>query len=650
MTRYIILFFPFFVSITFSQIDDSLRINNFPSPDSLTNRADSLSINDSLLTIVKPDSIVPLYSSPLSETSFFITKNELLKTEYKYTGDYLRLYPFNFIKDLGFTGQPNETFMYGLGNSAISFLQDGITYNDRFYNSFNLNLIQSEDIDSIEAIPLPRGFLYGAYNNPVSINFITKDFVTSKPYSRIRYYQGPDRETMLDGSFNLNLTKKLIASFEATNRIVDSTYRNSDFSIWQGKFKLKYLLSNEINIIASYNYNDYKVYYNGGVDVDSIAKTGSDINEVLYDDIAAPVVYPHGKITTLTHLPKLRFLIKPAEWIKTDASLFYLYSENTQIDYVKESIENKVYGFNIRNYAQYDVFDAQLNFDYEKVDQYRYYSLIKYDSASNYIPTINSNKYDVFSVAGIISQKLLNDKFILSAFYKVSSISGNILNERSNFSTANNSTGFGLDLNLRPIDSLNLYFGYSVLSKYSSDASKKHLMELGAKYQLPWLTADLKYFVNQYNYGYSYGAVLFNYIELGDLNGLGLNLKLNFWKILLESRSSYYYSDNTLIGVPEYQTQSGIYYKDILFDNNLDLKTGFVFYHTGKNNVYTQEQGLKIVPSSNKLDFTLAGEIQKTAIIYFLWQNLLGNNYYITPYYPMPTRSIRFGVAWELFN
>jgi hypothetical protein len=120
----------------------------------------------------------------------------------------------------------------------------------------------------------------------------------------------------------------------------------------------------------------------------------------------------------------------------------------------------------------------------------------------------------------------------------------------------------------------------------------------------------------------------------------------------LESNSSYYFAidNDKLIGVPEFQTQTGLYYTSILFKSNLDLKTGFVFYYTGTNNVYTNEHGVTEVPSSYKLDFTLAGEIQKTAIVYFLWQNLLQNDYYITPYYPMPPSNIRFGFAWELFN
>jgi hypothetical protein len=60
--------------------------------------------------------------------------------------------------------------------------------------------------------------------------------------------------------------------------------------------------------------------------------------------------------------------------------------------------------------------------------------------------------------------------------------------------------------------------------------------------------------------------------------------------------------------------------------------------------------GSTVVGPTNKLDFNLAGEIQKVAIFYFQWENLFGNEYYITPYYPMPERNIKFGLAWELFN
>jgi hypothetical protein len=650
MIRFIIFTFLFLFSISLAQNIDSLKNKIIFHSDSIATKTDSMLIRDSSLTITKRDSLQPIYSSPLTEESLILKRVELLKMEYKYTGDYLRLFPLNFIKDLGFTGQPDETFLYGLGNGGISFLQDGISYNERFHNYFNLNLIQSEDIDSIEIVPLPRGFLYGAYNNPVSVNFITRDFITRQPYSRIRYYQGPNRESLLDGSFNLRVTKRFITSFEITNRIVDSTYTNSEFSIWQGKLKLKYLFSNKFNIIASYNYNDYQAGYNGGVDVDSIAKTGQNINSILYDEIFAPMVYPNGEIKTLTHLPKMRFLIKPTQWLNTDASLFYLYSTNELNAASREYLKNKVSGLNIRNDASYNIFKFQLNLAYENVDQFRSYSY--YDSLNDVrtSPDTSNTKYGVFSLAGILSADIGNSNFIPSIFYKFSSINGNRIDIVSGSNLDDKSSGLGFDLSFKAMESLKFYLGYSVFSDYTSN-NNSPLMEIGTKFHSDFLDVDFRYFMNDYQYTTYIEGSIKKYFKFGNVNGVGLNLKFNYWKLLLESNNSYCYnSDNYFIGVPDYQTQTGLYYKDILFDKNLDLKTGFVFYYTGKNNVFTNEHGVLAVPSSNKLDFTLSGEIQKTAIVYFVWQNFLNHNYYITPYYPMSTSRIRFGIAWELFN
>jgi len=629
-----------------AQIQDSVTADLKIYSDTLSIRPDSILTSDSLLIVTERDSIVPLYSSPLTDKSFIASNKELLKLEYQYTGDYLRLSQFNFIKNLGFTGQPNETFLYGVGNDAVSYLMDGISYNDRQSNSLNLNLIQSEDVDSIEMIPLPRGFLYGAYNNPVSVNFITKDFLSAQPYTRIRFYQGTNRDMMFDGIFNAIITSKLIASFDITNRIYDGTYDNTDYSIWQGKVKLKYLLSNAVNIIASYNYNDYKSGYSGGVDVDSIRSTTENVDNVLYDFRAAPMIFPNGELKTLTHLPRIRFLIEPTEWMRSDASLFFMFNRYEKNTSASEYSENKTYGLNIRNDFDYSIFKFQLNVDYEKRN------LFSSKSFYNSIDSINFNVVqinfdaDLFSLTGIISANLDDGTFIPSIYYKTSTYKKHYSQPMA-YNDDKTSHGIGVDLLFKINSSFGFYLGTSVLKPYNS--SKEYtLIELGTRYQNEFVFADLKYFYNEYNYYF--------YIDTGIdnndyINALGLNLKFNYWKLLLESNSSYYFStDDKLIGVPDFQTQTGLYYTSKLFNDNLDLKTGFVFYYTGTNNVFTSEHGVTEVPSSYKLDFTLAGEIQNVAIVYFLWQNLLGNDYYITPYYPMPTRNIRFGVAWEMFN
>lgn len=630
-----------FVGLLNAQSVDSTnnKINIFS--DSSFTKTDSLLINDSLLVQIKPDSIAPIYSTILTKNSFVISKNDLLHNDYKYTGDFLRSFPFNFLKDLGFTGQPNETFLYGVGDNSISYLIDGISINDRYSNSLNLNLIQSEDIDSIEIIPLPRGFLYGTYSNPVSVNFITNDFIIKQPYTRIRFYQGANRNMMFNGSFNARVTNRLIASFNITNRILDETYDATEYSIWQGKFKLKYLLSNDVNIIATYNHNDYKTGYSGGVDVDSIKSYSDTVDDVLYNFREAPMLYPNGELKTLTHLPRLRVLATPTYWLKTDASIFYLYNENEFVTKGSTNSETKTFGINIKNDGEWSLLKLQINADYEKSKSAVYSSILLSDD-STYINSFNEVDENIFSLSGIVSTYIYDSTFIPSVFFKTSEFNRS---ETLNIKDVDFSrTGYGYDFTIKLNTNINFYAGASVFDGNLFN-------ELGAKYNNDFLKADLKYFSTDYSYGYYTGGMFFNYYQFGKVSGLGINLKLNHWKLLLESNSTYYSSKSTkLNGVPEFQTQTGLYYKDILFDNNLDLKTGFIFYYTGKNNVFTYENGLVEVPSSNKLDFTLVGEIQKTAIVYFTWQNLLGSNYYLTPYYPMPGSSLRFGVAWEMFN
>jgi hypothetical protein len=130
--------------------------------------------------------------------------------------------------------------------------------------------------------------------------------------------------------------------------------------------------------------------------------------------------------------------------------------------------------------------------------------------------------------------------------------------------------------------------------------------------------------------------------------GFGFNGDINIWKIGIEFQSYYYLHDD---GEPnEFQFRGGIFYKNVLFDSSLNLKTGFNVYYFGRYDYFVNNfQSIEVNPSS-RIDFTIAGEIQKSAIAYFAWENLLDKNYYIFPYYPMPSTSIRFGVAWEIFN
>jgi TonB-dependent Receptor Plug Domain len=636
-------------------------------PDSIKT---SIAGNDTLRNLahqkVKADTLKPIYSEPLFLNGDFISHNTLIKYyDYRYTADFLRSFPFAFIKDQGFIGQPNEVYLYGIGSGGISYFQDGILYNNRFENSLDLHAIQSEFVDSVEMIPSPRGFLYGPLNNPVSVNFITKDFLflqdsvqtgrALKPYTKIKYLQGPNGETMFDGLFNSIIYKKLKVLFDLNSKKSDSTFTNSSYSLWQLRLRLKYYISNLFNIEGGYDFNLSETGLNGGVNVDSILKTTTNISSVLYDQYFAPVYYPDRTLKNKIHLFNLKLLSRPAENAPGEFNLYYKFDlEEIMGGYYGFSQDkNKTYGVLLRQRYNYSFLNFELNANYES-------SKIQY---LNYERTqiVNRNENN-FSASSIVSTNLIDSSFTPSVFYKFT---------RDSFNN-NSLNGIGFDLTYKFKRFFNLYAGYSIFKNDFNQSKNVTDGEIGVNLHYPDLfspendqpSVELNFkFFNRNNFYIMKYADYFTtdgeYILNGSLSGIGIDFNWLFWKVLFES-SAYFNFPQTKDpfgtanfvnpGIPKQKFNAGIYYKDILFKENLNLKTGFIFFYTGKQESTINNTISASVSPSLTVNFTLIGEIQKVAIVYFSWENLFNNQYYIVPYYPMPTRGIRFGLSWELLN
>jgi hypothetical protein len=637
-----------FTSIVFPQSGDSLFNQNTHtlSDTSFVELNDTTLIADSLITTTtaKVDTLFPIQGIPLTDVSTIINKRTFLFDQYRYTGDLLRSFSLNFTKDLGFVGYPNETFIYGVGSSGISYLQDGVFWNDRYTNSLDLNLIQSENIDSIEIVPSPRGFLYGPYNNPVTLNFITRDFLPPVPYARVRYYEGPDGEAMIDGKFSAMVAKRWNYSFQLTNRSKDDTYENTDLSLWQFNTKLKYLLSNSINLQAYYYYVDKQQGLNGGVDYDSLSRSSTDPNTDLYDPIFAPVFSPNQKLDVLQHNVGLRTLAKPFDNSQLDLSIYYRYgldeyrNKRDSLNFGRD-YKNKSFGTVINYLQTLNIFTFQLLGDYESTNSELYWV------EDNYL---DSHNYRRFSFGGILSAGFFNNYIRTSIYYKQNHWNEYDYSDEQEIRL----NGVGADIIFLPAYDQSLYIGYSLRESRSEDENLPSF-EIGARYKNTELLLDFKYFSNEHFYE--------SHLEIDPpwrfytqkVRALGLIFNYKYLIFLLETNTSYYFEidDERPINLPDWQFVGGIYINDFFFENNLDLKAGFKFSYKGNTNFSFDYWGSgSSVESTNKLDFNLAGEIKKAAIFYFQWENLFNNLYYITPYFPMPERNIKFGIAWELFN
>jgi hypothetical protein len=447
---------------------------------------------------------------------------------------------------------------------------------------------------------------------------------------------------MIDGIFNEKVFNKFNIFFDFTNRKFDSSYANTSFSSWQLKLKIKYYLNNKINIQGTYGFENSTVGLNGGVNVDSLIRSNENVNSTLYNDILAPVNFNAGGQDYKFHYFNLRLLSNYFDNSTTDLNLYYKF-DNTQLSQSDDTLfyktvnKNKIYGVSLKQDYRKDLFDFQLNGIYE-VSTIKYYYLT--DSTYNYYPV----NYNDFSASAVVSLHLLDSSLVPSIFYKISNESGNNYSPESN----GEYNGIGADIAYRTSDQLRFYLGYSNF-KTGAESNYSQSFEAGMTSTIGNLFADLKLFKRKDLHLDSPYSFL-NYINQinPDLTGIGANINLMIWKFLLETQTSYYTTENSselLYLFPKINFTGSVYYRNILFNNNLNLKTGFTYSFMGKRNSSFGE-----INSNWNLDFTLAGEIQKVAMVYFTWENLFDNTYYNIPYYPMFRRGIRFGISWELFN
>jgi len=539
---------------------------------------------------------------------------------------------------------------YGSGASLSSFLVNGISYNDYSSIPFDLNRIESEYIDSVEVIPLPRGFLYGPVNNSSMLNFIGKDFLSITPYTRIKYYEGPYGDGFIDGMFNSVISNRFNLFINITNRKADTRYSNTDFSMWNARVQLKYLLNNSVNLISGYDYSNTNSGAPGGIDVLNMTIDEKGFYDALYNDISSPSVFPDLRYNTFGHTLFLKMLGLFGQYASTDANVYYRFNRielNGNVNdstYLDNLFKNKIYGISLTQDFRYNIFNLKVLANFESAD-------IKNYTGISLERLLSSPRVTRLNAAGIFSVSLFDSFLNPSLFYKIS---------REKISVSSDYSGFGSDIAIKlPLNS-KLYAGYS---RFENSLLKKHSknFQLGISYSNMNFNAGLNYFSRDGEINYYMTDTILNinspHYYPGKINGLSADINILVSKILIEGKADYYRKsggDITNIFPSAYIT-GGVYYRDSLFYGNLDLKTGFNISWYGRRNLSLAPQYFYIFKENTAgpdmtLNFFLSGEIQNRAIIFFSWENLLDRKFFIVPFYPMPPRGIRFGVSWELFN
>ena len=639
-------------------------------------------IDSSAVTPVHADTLKPVFRSGIITDNVYshqLKNSDLQNSDYRYTGNFISQLPFGFLNDLGSMGYINEPQLYGFGFDYIGFLSDDISINNRLVNSLDLHLVQSEAIDSLYALPLTRGFLINPDNNPVSVNFVTKDRIDPIPYTRIRYYQAPSDEGFIDAMFSAYISRRINLTVGLSNMSKSTSYENSDYGNWSGRLKLRYMLSNKLNILVNYNYSTTNTPLNGGVDFETLAAkySGSALDEIFYDNNLATVNYSNRYLKQTYNSFNIQLLGNLLNNLPTTVTLYYNYglteyrqNEDTSLTNIVPIIENN----------SFETYGAQItqsfNSKYAFIDVTGNYERVKLIS-----PNLSGSKsFNKLSASGIAGLKIFNNTIVPNVFAKLL-----LHDEHSYF-------GFGSDLAINFSDAVSLYGGIAGFAKpYSiyinnlidnnKNSSKFYIVEAGLKYNTDNFKMNLSLVnIKEDDKPIAIGTALNDAEKNTTITGfnsdntnrvaLNLNGQFHVMKFLVTTNLSYNSLEKSNHNsIPQFTASGGLYYIDTLFNSNLHLKAGLNYYLYGHTDFYLYdfEKSLSysymynssndIVSISDKmfdptfrLDFFVAGTIQEYATLYFAYENLLNTNYFIVPYYPMPGRTIRFGFSWELFN
>src|ERR1700757_44742 len=140
----------------------------------------------------------------------------------------------------------------------------------------------------------------------------------------------------------------------------------------------------------------------------------------------------------------------------------------------------------------------------------------------------------------------------------------------------------------------------------------------------------------------------------------GKDLKLA--SIHFNNNINYQTTANTdIIRLPNWVTTHQLYYEGKLFKKNLWLQVGFQARYISSfyANAYMPATNQFYLQNDKKegnywfIDFFISAQIKPVKFFLMaqhLNQGFMGNNYILTPNYPMPDRSFKAGLCWMLFN
>ncbi len=647
--RIIILILAFAVQSAVSQ-------GSSPDSSTISVPADSVKIaaydsvkvaeHDSAKIYTVPASAGSLFGSPDSHST--ISRAEMNLMHYRSLSGILEQYPGVFMRNQYSEGQYDGITIRGNDWRSVALMMDGRLLNDPASGIYNPYYFSTAYADRIEIVTGPRSFLYGLNSTGGAINIVTPNLSLTRPFSVLNYAESGYNYSYADGTFSQNIGRKFNMMLGFQQQSTDGRFENSESEQWNARIKLRYSILENLHVTVSEYFTHTQTGLNGGIDPTSLApafdpRLATVVNSDSYEKVSR-----HDVNASLIG----SFFDDP-----TSISTFTFYYSHNSREYRDEENRQNPNGIFIQTDEISSWWGATLKQDIAtKAQRLGLAANVEFQKKSPYWVEVSNLNLRIL-------EELMLGRVSIGAYARIDKYSKR-WSDRSFL-------GYGGDIQVEISSFMNFFSGIS--SSYRLPSSREQ--EIRAPNSFPRITEehhvraeagiriatggqsiDLSFFHSTID-----DPLIISYDESysGDqevINGFSCKLLLRFEWIEFDLNALYFYDGSRKW--PRISGTGGIFYHNTIINGNLELKSGFRGRYLSSYDgspfdaqrlIYYSPTSEAPINNGGSVDFETTAHIGD-AYVTFTWENLASTQYFVTPYYPVLDREIRFGISWQFLD
>ncbi len=620
-------------------------------------------------------------------------RKEIDWSDYNAIGSIAKNAPGVRMHELGEYGHPGYLSLFGSLPSHLSIVRGTETMNDLVTGVPDHNLIPVEEIDSVFVPAAHQAFYYGGNGRELAVVAREKEEDSPRPSSRIRHTEGPSDYLYTDVIFSVNtaprsnftagLSRQSLGTAGGTSlTALDARYENSGYESWDLRGAYATRIAETLHLKVEDHYDHFIDMFNGGVDPLSASILNPDDAFGLAPGLAnntmrAEVV--RNRIGAQARWDALADSLRP---VLIDVSFL------TGVRYFRDLLDRiDTLQLHLDEKTSWRMFSLSLRKSF-------LLSSLALDAGADVQP------YRIRTSPILSPRSGWNTAFFSRAEWTLpfGAVEG-LARAENNFSRS--TLGFGATVRIPIGPELGVWAGASRSERSPSlfergDAAQEGpnerlmLAEAGAAFRSGAARLEARAFLRDLAHGFLYtfaqegnaapARQSLSLLQAGDGDerrdgGAAASGSFKLWKLTLEGRISAAKKLSAgpfwdapaarLSGDWSWWGSAALFFQGEVLEGALELKTGaraeFVSddavpgfgAHWGLYGGSAEEPSTAPVTSAYaayaRIDLFLFARV-RTAILHFILENAADTRYVTAYFYPMPGRSIRFGVSWAFLD